>query len=694
MALQIWLPLTGDTNNQGLDPMTFNRNTPTTWVSSSGMVGYCYSLSGFNGSGIYSTSNLSEFRPKYIDNHSFSICAFFNTTETGYTTPLLSITYGIRCFVGNATTVILYTSAYGNSVSQGCNANMTTNDGKWHHYAATYSAEENKMAIYVDGVLRNRVDYIIGSGQTYRNVWTNNFYIGRDPNNSTANAGYFFQGSVNDVRFYDHCLSDKEVKEISKALILHWKLSDQLVEGNGNLIKNGFGWLGASVNWASSSNISTDVPSASTASYSYVNNNTVDLIPINPDHTYEISGYQKRNGTTGSASRFSIAPYDVDKNWITNYMSNGFQTATTTTLAKDLVSGDTVVYVTSAANWITSGSNNEYIAIFGYTDGSGYQWPDLTYTRNTKLITKENINKTNNTIPLSAAYNGGRVKKGTTVCQSTAGGTYYYIGTIGTAYTLDWRYNSATFVPKNVQYLKAAKYLQPNIISTNYVAGYSLRDLSNGKVIHDCSGYGHHGEIVSVLAASVGGAKYENSFFFDDGRYNFITGTLKMPLYYCTLNCWIKSTANGANGYGSYHIPIGTSDGSYEISVASGGKLRNGFVVNGSRKVLTTSSKNVCDGEWHMLTATYDGTTIRRYVDTEEVAGSSTSVVGCLRSADTLIRIGNFDGTTAYGNKYLYEQDVRVYATALSLDDIKELYDVGASVDNKGNIFAFEIKED
>jgi hypothetical protein len=114
---------------------------------------------------------------------------------------------------------------------------MTTNDGKWHHYAATYSAEENKMAIYVDGVLKNRVDYIIGSGQTYRNVWTNNFYIGRDPNNSTANAGYFFQGSVNDVRFYDHCLSDKEVKEISKGLIMHYKLDDAYIENTVNALE-------------------------------------------------------------------------------------------------------------------------------------------------------------------------------------------------------------------------------------------------------------------------------------------------------------------------------------------------------------------------------------------------------------------------------------------------------------------------
>lgn len=37
--------------------------------------------------------------------------------------------------------------------------------------------------------------------------------------------------------------------------------------------------------------------------------------------------------------------------------------------------------------------------------------------------------------------------------------------------------------------------------------------------------------------------------------------------------------------------------------------------------------------------------------------------------------------------------DFRIYATALSAEDIAELYHTAASVDNHGNIYAGELKE-
>jgi len=34
------------------------------------------------------------------------------------------------------------------------------------------------------------------------------------------------------VRIYDHCLSDKEVQEIAKGLVLHYKLDDTYIENS------------------------------------------------------------------------------------------------------------------------------------------------------------------------------------------------------------------------------------------------------------------------------------------------------------------------------------------------------------------------------------------------------------------------------------------------------------------------------
>ena len=45
-------------------------------------------------------------------------------------------------------------------------------------------------------------------------------------------SGTYLNGFLNDVRIYDHCLSDKEVEEISKGLVLHYKLDDPYAESS------------------------------------------------------------------------------------------------------------------------------------------------------------------------------------------------------------------------------------------------------------------------------------------------------------------------------------------------------------------------------------------------------------------------------------------------------------------------------
>ena len=55
----------------------------------------------------------------------------------------------------------------------------------------------------------------------------NNIAIG----GATYYGGMQFFGKINDVRIYDHCLSNKEIKEIAKGLMLHYKL-DNVIENN------------------------------------------------------------------------------------------------------------------------------------------------------------------------------------------------------------------------------------------------------------------------------------------------------------------------------------------------------------------------------------------------------------------------------------------------------------------------------
>ncbi len=65
-----------------------------------------------------------------------------------------------------------------------------------------------------------------------------------------------------------------------------------------------------------------------------------------------------------------------------------------------------------------------------------------------------------------------------------------------------------------------------------------------------------------------------------------------------------------------------------------------------------------------------------------------------LTFADEFVLGNSYNGTTwntSFNGKL---SDFRIYATALDNQTIEELYEVGASVDNNGNLSTYEIEEE
>lgn len=218
MGLQVWLPLNGDLRQQGLSNWAFN-NTATSMitVNTSGKIGSCYNFnSTATNTGIYSGDN--GFMSTYINNRSWSLCAWVQTTATD--TCVMSLSYGLRMFAGTSPYITLYNS----SRTINCYSSVSTTNGAWHHLAATYNTTNNEIKFYVDGVNTGNNTYT--SGYTYASSWVNGLFIGKDPNNSTVSDHYLFKGKMNDIRIYDHTLSPREVKELARGLRVHYKLND------------------------------------------------------------------------------------------------------------------------------------------------------------------------------------------------------------------------------------------------------------------------------------------------------------------------------------------------------------------------------------------------------------------------------------------------------------------------------------
>lgn len=192
----------------------------------------------------------------------------------------------------------------------------------------------------------------------------------------------------------------------------------------------------------------------------------------------------------------------------------------------------------------------------------------------------------------------------------------------------------------------------------------------NSSTEYDISGFGNNGTRIGNLSWSSDTPKYTVSTYFEDYT-KYISGNMGDSWIpdAITMSCWIKGTNKSARG--GYHLPLNMHSTNFEISITgSSGKARMGFLIGGTRYVSDIGS-DILNGQWHMLTLTYNGSQICRYVD--GVLINSENRTGALTSASTL-GIGQFPGQTTYGNTQLYESDVRIYATALSADDIADLY--------------------
>ena len=103
----------------------------------------------------------------------------------------------------------------------------------WYHVALTFG--DNIAKFYLNGTLLTSQSYTENTDYAQSN---DRLVLGKMAYNYTNTSNYFpFNGQLNDLRIYDHCLSEEEVAEIAKGLVLHYPLNNNNF-GNKNYFKN------------------------------------------------------------------------------------------------------------------------------------------------------------------------------------------------------------------------------------------------------------------------------------------------------------------------------------------------------------------------------------------------------------------------------------------------------------------------
>ena len=594
MSLIVWLPLNGDLENQGLSNVTVTNNGTT--VDNNGKIGKCYS---FNGSSNYITISSLEIP----ENFSISIWGKWNSLNNwsrllDFGSAVGGAGYGFLIANNNTTSQMNFSYECG---SGSVNVNIGTIVlNTWYHIAVTFQGTNIK--IYLNGTLVKTVTSAASVGGHTLNY----NYLGK----SNWSQDALLNGKLNDFRIYDHCLTAKEVGELAKGLVLHYRLSGP---GQENLITGNFSCTSTHTTYQSQGTVGCVLTAADLMA------NQGRTLTLSYD-VYSLGDYTQNTTGSWQADRFGI-------HGVVNYTKSGSSTST-----QDY----------PLANLLSRGKSGRVF--------TSWKIPTGVTSFNTGLDFAVQTN-----------------------------------GRDGYAYPAS--NNSSTWYLKNVK-LEWGSIVTPwcpNPADALYSAmGY------NNNIEYDCSGYRRNGTKSGTITWDIDSPRYTTSY---SALSDYpIKAEVNMPS--CdsmTVSFWTKITTFGTAKSGLFATSnMSTDPTDYnDTAMAQRDSDIDLKGVSGSGKIFNFTAPST--GQWHHCVFVYDGSKVYYYQDGKKI-NEEACAIGALKSYQYFYL--GYSKAGGVVRKTLGKwSDLRIYTTALSAEDIAELYHSAVIVDNTGKNYAYEYFE-
>jgi len=516
----------------------------------------------------------------------------------------------------------------GNTSPYSSLASSTFSTGGWHHFVLVRNG--TVATWYKDGVKDT-------------SSTSANFFGSKSSNSLRLRTGYTAQinGNLDDVRIYDHALSEKEIKELAKAKVLHYTF-DEFQE--------------PTYNWFYKQNPRIDNSYASyvaTTSGTWQANHP-NAIRVYNDEGSEITGYINSGVTDWTNTYHAVWEYDyqlrmpvvvqndVDGNWKAKSWGLG-QTMSSMGLSAGMK------YTISWLQWTNNTSKRLRVGLYGQNSSgsSGFHDGQL-YPSNTMPYTWERVSAT---FTVSSVWN------------FSAGLNCYMYGHYDARAIIKIADVQMEIKDHNTEFTKLP---------------------SRGGSVSDDSGYDNHAELALATTpqwvedSRIGKGAYKNygsaSVYLDTPYGNGINFTD----YPHTFSMWIYPV-DGSSNQMFFSTPNGTNQRIY-FAIYSG-KWDMGIQASG----WGGGSTPVVANQWSHVVVVMDGSYAKMYINGEfSFQKAYTSY-----SSPSNFRLFSRSDYSFNG----YMDDVRIYATALSADDIKELYNTRAQIDNKGNVYSNQVEE-
>jgi hypothetical protein len=161
------------------------------------------------------------------------------------------------------------------------------------------------------------------------------------------------------------------------------------------------------------------------------------------------------------------------------------------------------------------------------------------------------------------------------------------------------------------------------------LSGYWPLNEGKGQVVRDWSGNGNHGQLGSTPGVDANDPSWiKGAFFwsyglhFDGGEFVTIPDSSDLETQQLTVSTWFRNA--GSPGPHRYLVAKGSDQcvkASYGLYTGPGGGLA--FYVADAEELGFTASPEapttIWDGKWHNAAGTYDGQTVRLFIDGKEI---------------------------------------------------------------------------
>lgn len=498
------------------------------------------------------------------------------------------------------------------------NSGYTIPFDTWIHLTAVFDRNSKKTYTYVNGLLysQSSISYDFTDITA-----TQNFFINIGAVDGGNGPGMNIPFYCNDVRLYNHALTEQEVKKIAQGLIVHYPLNNNGL-GNENLMPNSIDTLVGSSNY--------NTGTWRLAGSSQMNRSRV-AIPDSPigASAYGCQSVGKQTGIDASCWGIDSFPRESGVTYTISAWGRIVGGSTTAAmLGFSLYSATSVSYGGEYGE--AKSSDTEYYGSGAYDYAGGKLKPDGKWTRIWRTFT------------------------------STASSGNIYIG-FNTATTGD----DVTLQLCGVKLEKgnSATPWCPNVSDTLYA-----KMGMNNNIVYDISGFNNNGTITGSLSTLSDSVRYKVSTYFSGSSY-----ISREPLHsgVKSFSFWLKC-ANASTTQQIVFVDFGTK-------LAFG--FYNGYIITSytasaiiGNKVLIGNSW--INDDWNHIVVVKDNNAISTYCNGTLMTASGNDYWSY--NIDEYFMIGR----RPHGDRQLlgYLSDFRAYATALSASDIAELYSMGREV--------------